>query len=304
MKKRFVLIAVLLLLALSIAAAFLIPYLTSVSRRSRYAVWYVNDEGAGEQFGYERVSLTTVSGSGDALYAALMHRLMQRPAGQGMHTAFSPDVSLRSAVRRNDSLYVDLSREFSAMSPADSAMARYCTVRTFFGLDGISQIFFLMDGVYLSDYRALSPENYLTGFSQFESETVGVTLYLADGSGRLEARSRSFTCRGYEFLPRVALSYLVENGAGGAVPEGTLVNSVSLYGDCLYLDLSAEFYDALCDDAAAARLAVYSIVDTAASLDGVAEVRLSIENRTPDLAGISLRSALKPDYTLLRSGVR
>ena len=84
------------------------------------------------------------------------------------------------------------------------------------------------------------------------------------------------------------------------LPDGTLVNSVTIIGETAAIDLNRIFAEALPSGSSAEMLAVYSIVDTViVNTPQIKKVKLTVEgNDKAHLRHLDLSEPLGPDYTL------
>ena len=121
--------------------------------------------------------------------------------------------------------------------------------------------------------------------------TVAVTVWFADGEGRLRAERRAVPGGGDRL--RAALDALAagpdDPALLPALPSGTRVLAASSDGAVATVDLSAEFESGYPPGGAAAELAVVApLVRTAAAASGAPRVRVRVEGRTPVPTGSQL----------------
>ena len=126
-----------------------------------------------------------------------------------------------------------------------------------------------------------------------------VSLYFAkaDGSG-LEAESRDIPEQ--TGIARATVNELIAGPASASLrptlPASAIVEGMTVSDGLCTVDFSSELADFLPTDAAARKLAVYSVVNTLSQFDSVDQVRILIDGEAPtfELTGVDLSAALAP----------
>lgn len=135
-----------------------------------------------------------------------------------------------------------------------------------------------------------------------------VEVYFAnDDASYLVAESRDVP--GLSGQPEVAVEAAVrellagprESGSVALLPKTVKLRGATMTDGEAVIDLNQAFVDDFQGGSGVAQLAVYSLVNTAASVDGVERVRLTVEGQPiGDFAGVlDLSEALTPDLSLL-----
>lgn len=153
-------------------------------------------------------------------------------------------------------------------------------------------------GKYRSSYEVPAPQQQ----PDVEYNRTVTLFFVADGI-RLARESREIDpCEGTTCLKSVLDELL--NGPVGefeeTLPEGTVVNSVTLEGDMAIIDFNSTFAEAMMPGSFAEMMAVYSVVNSVTTnFPQIQEVKLNVEgNSSAVLHHLDLSDPLVPDYSL------
>lgn len=131
-----------------------------------------------------------------------------------------------------------------------------------------------------------------------------IILFFVDDAGKLSREARQVDlCQETTTCLRSILEELFSGPIGDldpVVPEWTSINSVSIEGTTVIVDLEKSFSEALQPGSSAEMLAVYAIVNTiCVNLPEIRQVRLTLngENAT-HLRHLDLSEPLTPDFSL------
>ena len=300
-KKNLVLLVVLCALLISVLSITAFSLSSRTASAGTYRVWYVSTDDSGSMFGSEEYVYSTYSDTSDAFLHTLLNRLMSSPKSDGLKSAFAPNITVQSLSLSKNVLTIDFSSKFLEMSRYEIALAEYCIVQTFYGLNSISEIAVFIDGKPITGTNTskFSTTDFITDFSDLVPSTEDITVYTLSPDGEsLVAEKQTFTWYPYQSLPENVLDYLLATKAGGAIPAGTRVTSCSQDDSVLYVEFSDEF--ALLRDENG-RLALYAVVNTLASIPSVTYVNVSLEGEAFDGFNQELGENLLPDYSFVSS---
>lgn len=143
-----------------------------------------------------------------------------------------------------------------------------------------------ISGFYI--FNQLNKDNFFEEYipeqeiSDEQFRTTNVKLYFKEvNSNNLKAESKNIDAKDLISNPYITLVNLLIQGPTSldlqaTIPEGTTVNSTSLIGDTLVLDLSESFINNHPGTVEAENATIYSIVNTLTELTEVNSVRILI----------------------------
>ncbi len=300
-KKAIFLLVVLCVLLIGVLSVTAFSISSKTASAGTYSVWYVSTDDSESMFGTEDYVYSTYSDISDAFLHTLLNRLMSQPKNDGLKSAFAPDITVQSLSLSNNVLTIDFSSQFLEMSRYEISLAEYCIAQTFYGLNSISEIAVCVGGKPMTgtNITKISATDFITDFSDLIPSSVSLSVYTLSPDGEsLVKEIRTFTWYPYQSLPETVLDYLLTTKAGGAIPTGTKVTSCSQDNSVLYVEFSDEF--ALRRDKDG-RLALYSVVNTLASIPSVTYVNVSLEGEAFDGFDQELGENLLPDYSFVSS---
>ncbi len=145
-----------------------------------------------------------------------------------------------------------------------------------------------------------APSNSGTNYSQ------DVTFYFPDEAVMyLCPETRKVTAAEHIFMQSVVDAIIKGPATDGLKPSisgDVKILSISTGDGIFTLDLSSEFRDANTGGTTKEVMAIYSIVNTLCSIDGIEKVKINIDgDETPEFGGhFSLDEALEPDFSLVK----
>lgn len=158
-------------------------------------------------------------------------------------------------------------------------------------------------GIIWQKYRASREVPLVPQLQYPVGKRTVVLFFVADGV-RLAREAREIDpCDDSAVCVKRVLEELANGPVGEfdeALPDGSVINSVSINGSLAGIDLNRTFSDALASGSSAEMLAVYSIINTiAVNFPQIASVKLNIEGNDKSLLRhLDLSEPLVPDYTL------
>ena len=237
----------------------------------------------------------------DALHAALS-AVTDEPADADCVSAFPRDVRINTYSLADGVLTVNFNSRYKAMEPYERVFAKACLVLTLCGLDEVDRVSVFVDGV--PDEELLSPDVMLFSDDDESDYERQLTLYFPDTSLTfLHMELHTLTIGQSKSLCAYVLDELCRgpqsSGLARSVPEGTEVLSVKQTGDVCTVDLSYEFYTNKPDTVAGERLAVYSVVNSVCSVNGVKAVQILVDGAKLESYGhLDISSPLKYEAML------
>ena len=237
-----------------------------------------------------------ISMGSDRLHAAL-GAVTAEPGSGDCVAAFPQDVTINSYSIKDGVLTVNFNSAYDGMAAYEKSMARACLVMTLCGLDEVNYVSVYVDGAPAEEL--LSPDMIL--FSDLDENDYErqISLYFADSAlGFLHLERHTLTIGQDKSMCAYVLDELSRGPQGRdlvqIIPEGTQVLSVKQTGDVCTVDLSHEFISSKPQTAAGERMAVYSIVDSLCSVNGVKAVQILVDGERCESYGhLDIASPLK-----------
>lgn len=242
----------------------------------------------------------------------LVHCLIKGPSETGLAETMPMGTRLLSLVLSDGVCIVNLSGEFLEYAPRTGLTQRMTLLsiaNTLAQLEEIDSVVLYVEGEPLTRYGMMDLSSPLT----FETEAVGpartsineldVDLYLYIGQSRLLSRlpSRIRYTANEAPVERILLTLLErqeQNGYRSAIPQGTELLSVQLYGEICVVDLSGTFLTAT---QAELEMAVRCICATVLASGAYDAVRITVEGQTPEGDYADLFDAMTWDESWLAS---
>ena len=228
----------------------------------------------------------------DDVVAFLIHALMSPPENSGVYSALPRRTELLDYSVENGICTINFSPEFewNAWTGCEAQrLSLMSVVNTLTQLEDIHQVEFAVGGNLLVSYRNMTisqpfvhDENVIgpvrTGMNEFDA-----TLYVSNGTedALFPVPTRLRQTSGItqaELVVQAILDYEQRNSLYTLIPEGTLLNSVTIHSGTCYVDLSKEFLAA----EGHLRRSVRSIVASVCSLPGVSSAQITVDGKTPD----------------------
>ena len=240
----------------------------------------------------------------DDVVTFLIKAMMSPPENSGLYSALPRRTELLDYTIDDGICTINFSPEFdwNAWTGCEAQrLTLLSVVNTLTQLENISQVEFAVGGSLLVSYKNLTiSEPFVydgnavgpvrTGINEFD-----VTLYVSNGTedALFPVPTRLRQTSGIsqpELVVQAILDYQQMNSLFTLIPEGTLLNSVTVQKGTCFVDLSKEFLSA---EGHLTR-SVRSIVASVCSLSGISSAQITVEGRTPDGDYGSLFDVLTP----------
>lgn len=238
------------------------------------------------------------------LIRCLAEALLTPPEGSGLYTALPPGTKLLDYSVDDGICTLNFSGEFERNgwhTCEAQRLSLLSLVNTLTQLEEIDSVEFSLEGNLLFQYGLLSISAPLvfdegvigpvrTGMNEFDA-----TIYLANGSSPYLAPvpTRIRQTGGLseaELIVACLLEYQALNGFYSTIPQGTLLNSVSVRNGTCYLDFSQEFLA----DPDTLVLSVRSIVASVCTVENIRSVQISVNGAKPSGEYAWLFATLSP----------
>ncbi len=299
MKKNGHIWVILLILCIAIFTVVMLvtPTVSRFNSSTSYDLWYVDTESPDQLFGHEHYSFKGIYKSDPALYHSILTTLIDQPRDTSLKSAFAPNTRIRGVELRGNTVGINFSAEFGAMSGYDISLAKYCIAKTFSVFESVSEIAIFVEGIPLNSPGSsnYSINDYITAYSDMHPHTVDTILYtLSDTGTHLVSNVKSFTHYPHKSFPELVTRELLNCLAEGAIPAGTKLTSIHQIDSTVFIEFSPEFGSF---SERKGQLAVYSVVNTVASIPGITNVVISLDGEMSAIAGIPLDTPLSPDLS-------
>lgn len=267
---------------------------------------------AGEEGGVQSVDFeyrTLLEGEDEV--RGLIQFLLGGPQTVGLASPFLSGVRLNKAELEEDGLlHVDLSEQYNGLPGVYLTVANACLTLTLSQVEGVEGLYLTVEGEPLP-YQTVQPlhtGDFILSGAEEESVSVNALLYFPWQTGDgLGAEYRMVTKTEEDSLPAAVLAALLDGpkseGMTSHMPEGTAVRSAKTENGVCKVDLTEVFLTNAPQDPQAARLTLYSIVNTLCALDGlkIESVQFYVEGRPLTLyGGLPALAPLEPDYSLAK----
>lgn len=226
----------------------------------------------------------------DSLPEAVIKELIKGPVDTNLRSAIPSGTTLNSIRTESLTATVDLSREFlnydGENSKSVELIARYSTVKTLCGLDGIDKVIITVDGKPLMNSQGTPVGALGEGdivFTQSSNENVTqkyMTLYFSDDDAHLIAERRKATLVDNS-MEKTIVTEIIKGPEDGntyaTVPKDTKVLSVETKEGICFVNLSEDFINKFSGGTTEATMAIYSIVDSLTELPDTDKVQFLID---------------------------
>lgn len=247
--------------------------------------------------------------TGEDTATALVKRLLAGPETAGLANPFLPGVRVnRCSLEEDGVLHVDLSEQYNGLPGVYLTVANSCLVLTLSQLSGVEAVYITVEGRPLP-YQTIQPlrvSDLVLSSAEEESVSVSAVLYFPrEKSGALGVEYRTVVKTEKENLAAAVLAALLAGPEGEGLtpclPAGTTIRSVKAENGLCRVDLSREFRDGAPGDEAAARAALYAVVNTLCATDElhIDAVQFYVEGALlQTYGGLPAAAPLEPDFQL------
>lgn len=243
-----------------------------------------------------------VNENADVLHAAL--RLLSTDPGVENYSAALPEgLEILSYSLTGTVITVDLSSGYNQMTPVSKTIAKACIVLTLCALDEVDGVSIYVEGI--PEELNLDADSVMLPDSGGNSYEQQLTLYFPDSEKDFLYTEQRILTIGMEknicdFMMDELIRGPQEQNLISALPEGTRTNYVEVNGNICTVDLSQEFVLNKPETAAEERLALYTIVNSLCTINGVEAVQITIDgDYCQKYLYIDIAHPLKPEKAIL-----
>lgn len=248
---------------------------------------------------------------GEEPVRGLIALLLGGPQTAGLASPFLPGVRLNSYELGEDGLlHLDLSEQYNGLPGVYLTVANACLVLTLSQVEGVESLYVTVEGEPLP-YQTVQPlraADLVLSSAEEESVSINAVLYFPRKEGlALGWEYRTVVKTEDASLPAAVLAALLEGPKneemGSYMPQGTTVRSAKAENGVCKVDLSEAFLTHAPQDPQAARLTLYSIVNTLCALEGlkIESVQFYVEGKPLSVyGGLPTMAPLEPDYSLAK----
>jgi len=224
-----------------------------------------------------------------AILKASVLALADGPKTAGLRNPIPDGTKLLGISIRDKVAVVDFSEEFLHTNGLEEITARLSVVNTLTQVAGIEKVRLRIEGEDMIGPSGMplgdmEPAALNADGTPAAGRTMTVTLYFSDSQAEyLVGEKRDVTVNEGEKPEAVVIRELLKgpqtDDLWDAIPEGTKLLSVNTKDGLCTIDLSGEFVDNSPGGTASERMAVYSVVNSLTSLDGVKKVQFLINGK-------------------------
>lgn len=304
--KRAVSIVFAVLLVCIFLAAFLSEKDDSANEGG-YVLYFVASDLSAVQGGdaivSERVQIDGAeSMTTEELCAALVEKLLEGPASDGMRSAIPGGTALLGVTIEERCATVDLSPAYNRLSGVELSLADYCITLTLTQLAQIGSVRVCVSGSEIAyrDRQTFFADEALLSATENDVRRFSANLYFYDPeAGALGAELRSITLREGERRLENLWEALAEGPRSAALvpllPEGFSILSIRVEEDVCYINLPAAAQSLMPTDTERASMAMESLVRTICALDTVQSVQFLIDGEICEsFAGVPTQMPVEP----------
>lgn len=262
-----------------------------------FQVYYVDKDGYGlvsEEFETRMPGQNMVE-----TIEKLLDQLQSKGKKGNYRNPIQRDVEISDFAIKDTQLSIYFTAAYNSRSGIDEILARAAVVKTLCQVPGIDYVeFYVEDQPLMQSGNAvglMNPDTFVDELSpEFKEQNKRVTLYFArEGKQELTGVSLEVTYSAAEPLAKLLLENLItvpesvsslgEKDIISAIPQGTVVNTVTIRDNICYVDLSGEFMELLSN--VKSDVTVYSIVNTLCELSSVSKVQFTIDGEPQEKYG-------------------
>ncbi len=187
-------------------------------------------------------------------------------------------------------LSLKFAADYGTVHTTTAVLRRAALVKSLCQLEGVSAVEIYIGAQPLmytggKPVGMMKPESFVDSTGEntefYQEETI--TLYVPDESGqKLKSLTLRVTYDGTLPTERLVMEQLIKepitDGVQRTVPEGTVLNKISVKNGICYVDFNEKFLEK--QDSVSAEATLYSIVNSLAELSGIHKVQFSINGET------------------------
>ncbi len=228
-----------------------------------------------------------------AILKACILALGEGPESQLLRNPIPGGTVIRGISIKERVAIVDLSEEFLNSSGLDEVTSRLSIVNTLTGIDGVDKVRLRIEGEDMIGPSGMplgdmEPAELDADGYPVPGEIRTITLYFSDNQAMYVVAEKREVSLSKGVSPEEKA--LIELMAGprtdelwSAIPDGTRLLSVSTKGGVCTVNFSKEFVENSPGGTASERMAIYTVVNTLTSLEGVQKVQFLIEGKKQEI---------------------
>ncbi len=235
--------------------------------------------------------------------AAQVHQLLEKLQTAGSkgkyQSPIEPEVEISDFQIKETQLSIYFTTIYNNRTGIDEILSRAAIVKTVCQVAGIDYVdFYVEDQPLMISGKAvgvMSATSFLDELNpEYTSQKKQVTLYFADSSGeKLQEVITEITYNSAKPLAQILMEQLIAGpetledlstlDLKNTVPEGTVLNSITIRDNICYVDLNRDFMNM--SSAVNSDVVVYSIVNTLCELSTVSRVQFTIDGEQQENYG-------------------
>lgn len=255
-------------------------------KKGEYQIYYMNMERSkivAEEY-------DSTGAEDEELIQELLTKLKSAPESSKLRQTIPSDVKVNSFKINGAYVYVDFSREYSALKPTEEVLVRAAIAKTLLQTEVCSLVAFTIDSEPL-----VNPDGSLVGSMSEDSfvENPGkqinssveakLTLYFASKDGtKLVRENRTVHYSTNISMEKLIMEQLIDgprkSGHLATMPSGTKLITVSVVEGVCYVNLGESFRNQNAE--VNEEIVLYSIVNSLTELPGVSKVQISVNGST------------------------
>jgi germination protein M len=272
-------------------------------------IYYVNQD-------YTRLeaeSYTTKATEKDALIEEFIVALNKEPKNKDLRLAKPKDISILGYnFGEAGQLLLNFDDKYSSVTGIEEVLMRAAIVKTFTQIDTIKEVEFFINGLPLSfgdvPVGRMEAGTFIDSVGEMTSYTQNatITLYFANAKGdALVESQREVEYDGSNLLEQIIVQQLIdgpteqETGMKKTIPEGTILNEISVKDRVCSIDFSKEFLETM--EGVTPEVTIYSIVNTLVEQTNIDNVEFTINGETVSMyQNISLDQVFERELKLIQ----
>lgn len=247
-----------------------------------YQIYYLDPSG----LELRALEYRTETSQPDQLVGELAGQLLAAPADSDCQPALADKVQLLDIKKNDNILYLNFSKDYSAMEPVREVLCRAAFVKTLTQVEGVEFISVSCEGQPMLDsfgnpLGVLGKSDFVEGVTNINSyEKAELTLYFANGDGTaLEAETREVVHSANTSLERLIVEQLIEgpmdDDKNAVLPKDTKVLNVSVAENICYVNFDSSFLSGTLKTSE--KLPIYAIVNSLTELQNVNKVQITVD---------------------------
>lgn len=279
---------------------------TADRKKDNFNIYYLNSD----RTGLVKVSSEIKKNGSTEKAVERMLKALKKPSEDIDYTEPVPKgVKINSYKLEGEILYLDFNGEYEKLGALEEKLVRAAIVKSLVQIDGISGLWFAVEGQDLSDStgKVIGYQNeddfvQNTGSSLNSYETANLTLYFANKTGdkliaqKVDAKYSSNMSKEKLIVEKLMKGPKKDTGYPILNPEVTLL-SVTIKDEICYVNLDNEFLSSGVD--VKPEITIYSIVNSLVEGTTASEVQIMVngEKNISYMEKVDLTQPLKEDMS-------